>query len=83
VECAGLAGWLAGHPKRVHGEFVLVLHAAPQAPAADEGLRVLKLLLQDLPVKTAVRLAAEISGAGRNDLYQAALSLKSAAPSGP
>ena len=82
VDCAALAGWLAGNPKRLHGEFVLVLHAAPQAPAADEGLRVLKLLLQELPVKTAVKLAAEISGAGRNDLYQAALSLK-AAPEPP
>ncbi len=83
VDCAGLAGWLAGNPKRLHGEFVLVLHAAPQAPAADEGLRVLKLLLQQLPVKTAVKLAAGITGAARNDLYQAALSLKPGEESPP
>ena len=76
LSCAALAGWLASNPKRLHGEFVLVLHAAPQAPAADEGLRVLKLLLPAMPVKSAVKLAAEITGAPRNGLYQAALSLK-------
>jgi len=37
---------------------------------------VLKLLLAELPVKTAVRLAAEITGGSRNALYQAALQMK-------
>jgi 16S rRNA (cytidine1402-2'-O)-methyltransferase len=35
--------------------------------------RVLALLLSELPVKTAVKLAAEISGAPRNRLYELAL----------
>ena len=43
---------------------------------AAEPQRVLKLLLAELPVKTAVKLAAEITGAPRNDLYQAALEMK-------
>jgi 16S rRNA (cytidine1402-2'-O)-methyltransferase len=37
---------------------------------------VLKLLLAELPVKTAVTLAAEITRAPRNDLYRAALEMK-------
>lgn len=74
--CADLPAWFAAGSKRVHGEFVLVLHAMPQAPAADEGLRVLALLLPELPVKTAVKLAAEVTGGPRNELYQAALRLK-------
>ena len=78
LACDGLPTWLAANPKRLHGEYVLVLHAAPQAPAADEGLRVLQLLLQELPLKSAVKLAADISGAPRNELYQAALRLKAA-----
>jgi 16S rRNA (cytidine1402-2'-O)-methyltransferase len=37
---------------------------------------VLQLLLAELPLKTAVRLAADITGAARNDLYDTALKLK-------
>lgn len=68
--------WLAGSPQRTRGEFVLVLHPAPQAAPQDDGLRVLGLLLAQLPLKTAVKLAADITGAPRNDLYEAALKLK-------
>ena len=48
-------------------------------PTGDdaEAERVLRLLLAELPLKTAVRLAAEISGAPRNALYEQALALKS------
>jgi len=71
-----LPEWLAANPQRLRGEFALVLHPAPQAAAADDGRRVLKLLLAELPLKTAVKLAAEITGASRNELYDAALKLK-------
>ena len=71
-----LTSWLAANPQRLRGEFALVLHPAPQAAAADDGGRVLKLLLAELPLKTAVKLAAEITGASRNELYDAALKLK-------
>jgi 16S rRNA (cytidine1402-2'-O)-methyltransferase len=77
MACAGLAAWLAADAQRTRGEFALVLHAAPQAPQADDDLRVLALLLQELPLKTAVKIAAEITGGSRNALYQAALALKS------
>jgi 16S rRNA (cytidine1402-2'-O)-methyltransferase len=71
-----LPAWLAASPQRLRGEFALVLHPAPQAAAADDGGRVLKLLLAELPLKTAVKLAAEITGTSRNELYDAALKLK-------
>jgi 16S rRNA (cytidine1402-2'-O)-methyltransferase len=69
--------WLEADPNRVRGEFVvLVAGAAPEADArAREGERVLGRLLAALPVKTAVRLAAEITGASRNALYDKALTL--------
>ena len=76
VPCAGLVAWLQADPQHLRGEFALVLHAAPQATTADDSLRVLGLLLAELPLKTAVKLAAEITGGSRNDLYEAALRLK-------
>jgi 16S rRNA (cytidine1402-2'-O)-methyltransferase len=82
LACRELPGWLAADPQRTRGEFALVLHAAPQAPRLDEALRVLRLLLAELPVKGAVRVAADITGGSRNELYEAALKIKSAAGAG-
>ena len=73
-----LAAWLAAGPQRTRGEFVLVLHPAAQVLPQDDGRRVLQLLLAELPLKTAVKLAADITGAPRNDLYDMALKLKAA-----
>jgi len=78
LPAADLAGWLVASAQRLRGEFVLVLHPAPEAAAADDGARVLQLLLAELPLKTAVKLAAEITGGGRNELYETALKLKKA-----
>ena len=71
-----LSAWLAEKPERLRGEFVLVVHDAPVDATTGEGLRVLQLLLPELPLKTAVRLAAEISGESKNTLYEQALTLK-------
>jgi len=73
-----LPGWLAADDSRSRGEFVVVLHAA-DTPAADPGaidpqaLRTLELLLAELPLRQAVGLAAAITGAPRNGLYEEAL----------
>ncbi|KRH99377.1 16S rRNA (cytidine(1402)-2'-O)-methyltransferase [Curvibacter sp. PAE-UM] len=77
LPAAELSAWLAADEKRERGEFVLVLHPL-QAQGNEDGpdLRVLTLLLAELPLKTAVRLAAEITGTSRNTLYEAALQLK-------
>jgi 16S rRNA (cytidine1402-2'-O)-methyltransferase len=70
--------WLNSDPNNQRGEFVLLVSGAPQETGAidAETERILKLLLKDLPLKQAVQLAAQITGAGRNELYQHALSLK-------
>ena len=49
---------------------------APVDDTTGEGLRILHLLLPELPLKTAVKLAAEISGESKNTLYDLALALK-------
>ncbi|MBT2321557.1 16S rRNA (cytidine(1402)-2'-O)-methyltransferase [Variovorax paradoxus] len=78
LAAAALPAWFAASRDRTRGEFALVLH--PRAVAEDEGNaegeRVLRLLLAELPLKSAVRLAAEISGAPRNALYDSALRLR-------
>ncbi len=78
VAAQDLSAWLAASSQRTRGEFVLVLHPGQQAQAKDDGSRVLQLLLAELPLKTAVKVAAEITGAPRNELYEAALQLKKA-----
>lgn len=74
------AAWLQDDPNRQRGEFVLLVEGAPDAPQAEvseDARRVLQLLLAELPLKQAVKLAADITGAKKNALYQLALELKS------
>jgi 16S rRNA (cytidine1402-2'-O)-methyltransferase len=42
----------------------------------EESVRVLKLLLADLPLKQAVALATEITHEKKNALYELALKIK-------
>lgn len=71
------AAWLDADAYREKGEFVLMLAGAAQAATdAGEARRVLEVLLQELPVKQAAKLAAQISGEKKNLLYDMALELK-------
>lgn len=68
--------WLQGDPDRQRGEFVLIISGAEaqkRSELSDEAQHILKLLLSELPLKQAVKLAAEISGESKNRLYSAAL----------
>jgi len=82
MPAAALPAWLAADANRARGEFVVVVHALgatgseADRPAFDATLRT---LLGALPLKQAVALTAELSGAPRNAVYERALALKSAA----
>ena len=72
--------WLNADPNNQRGEFVLLISGAAEK---QEGLdaeaeRVLALLLQEMPLKRAVQLEVQITGAGKNELYQRALEIKDA-----
>lgn len=71
-----LTAWLDQDANRSRGEFALVVHPAEVVAQRGEGERVLKLLLPELALKTAVKIAAEISGESKNALYDLALTLK-------
>ena len=73
-----LVAWVAADPNQCKGEFVVMVHGAdaPETREIDaEAERVLKLLLEELPVKQAAALAAKITGAKKNVLYQFALGM--------
>jgi len=76
ISAADFPHWLKQDANRTRGEFVLVLHPVAALAGAAPEPRVLKLLLAELPLKTAVKLAAEITGESRNALYDLALSLR-------
>lgn len=70
--------WLNEDANRRKGEFVLIVQGAAAAAdeSAEQAERVLEILLRDLPLKQAVQLAAEITGAKKNAVYARALELK-------
>jgi 16S rRNA (cytidine1402-2'-O)-methyltransferase len=70
---------LESDPNMQKGEFVLVLEGAPEL-GRSEGLaaeeeRILRILLEDCSVKTAVSLTVKITGARREMVYRTALRL--------
>ena len=79
VAAQDLSSWISANSQRTRGEFALVIHAqtATHVAVADSD-RLLKILMQELPLKTAVKVAAELSGEPKNALYDRALALKQA-----
>lgn len=70
-------GWLLADSNRQRGEFVVLVSGAEQQEGLPaDAVATLSLLLDELPLKQAVQLAAKITGANRSDLYQLALEMK-------
>ena len=63
------------------GELVVIVagaaaeEAQSSAVAEREALRVLQVLLQEMPVSQAARVAAQLTGQGRKQLYEHALAI--------
>ena len=76
---AEASAWLQEDANRQRGEFVLLVESAPvksEQGLGEESQRILELLLAELPLKQAVKLATEITGEKKNALYQLALELQ-------
>lgn len=77
---AEIVPWVQGDSDQQRGEFVLLLDGAEkktdQTQLLIEADSVLTILLQELPVKQAAHLAAQITGQKKNALYERALLLK-------
>jgi len=61
------------------GEFVVLIDTAESAgrePVESDNSNLLRVLLDEVPVKQAVKIAARLGGGKKNDLYQLALRLR-------
>ncbi len=72
-----LAARAAGDADMERGEIVIVVQGAPGEVVAEDAdaERVLRVLLAELPVSQAAKLAAQITGRPRKELYERALRL--------
>ena len=76
---AELVEWMKQDKNQQRGEFVLIVAGFEKDEQMDDDTSVddmLKILLEELPLKQAADLAARISGRRKNDLYQRALKWK-------
>jgi 16S rRNA (cytidine1402-2'-O)-methyltransferase len=84
IVAASLAGchtWLEEHPEQRRGEFVVLVGGAEPAAAdaaTDRGGELLRALMEEMPVKQAVSVAARLTGGKRNALYREAIGLSEA-----
>lgn len=79
-ELVQLKEWISADPMHKKGEFVLMVegHAketdTEQLKGSTEDL--LKILVAELPVKQAAKIASQITGKKKNELYKQAMELK-------
>ena len=71
-----LPGWLKADENHQRGEFVLLFEGAgATASAPQEAERVVRVLLRELGASKAAKLAAELTGLPRKELYAIAVKL--------
>jgi len=76
---AQLAARAANDADMARGEIVIVVRGAEETASEDDAARaaqdLLCVLLEEMPVSQAAKLAARITGRGRSELYEYALTL--------
>ena len=80
---AGLCNWLQQDDNNRRGEFVVLVRGAArveQLGLSTDAERTLTILMRDLPLKQAAKLASEITGSKKNALYKRGLELAEDAP---
>lgn len=70
--------WLLAESARIKGEFVLIIPPRPELNLEQPDIALLSILLAELPVKQAVKIASKLSKSSKNELYELALELKNA-----
>jgi len=70
-----VTNWLLCDEAHCKGEFVLIIPPRAPEPTVSQGKQTLTILLNELPLKQAVKLAAQLTGEPKNELYKLALAL--------
>jgi len=74
---AEIREWVEQDQNQQRGEIVLLVAGAPVVEESNPDLgRILTLLMDELPLKQAAALTAQICDAKRNEVYQQALEIK-------
>ena len=68
--------WLSADSNRCKGEFVLIIPPLNAIKENNTDTKILQILLAELPVKQAVKIAAKMTDTNKNELYQLAIQLK-------
>jgi 16S rRNA (cytidine1402-2'-O)-methyltransferase len=76
---ANVVSWVEANPEQQKGESVLVVEGAVEQPSDRYEIdsdKLLLILLTYMSVKDAAHHAAQLTGQGKNELYQRALEIK-------
>jgi 16S rRNA (cytidine1402-2'-O)-methyltransferase len=78
MTCGEAYEYFQSHPQACRGEFVLlVTGAVAQNISGEDDLRnILTILLEEVPLKIAVKIAARLTHLPKNKIYEIALHLK-------
>lgn len=70
-----ISAWLTEDENRTRGEFVLVIQGAESQLGDVNAEQLLRILLAELPPSRAARVASEISGGSKKEIYALAVKL--------
>ena len=72
--------FIKNNPKKIRGEFTIVIDGSKQKQATIDRKKMDKILLEllpEMPIKKAVKICVMVSGLSRNETYKRAVILKS------
>jgi 16S rRNA (cytidine1402-2'-O)-methyltransferase len=79
MDIGELLSWVKSDANQQKGEFVILIEGSSEKEVFDispEAEKILQILLEELPVNQAAKLAAKITGIKKNTLYEAALGFR-------
>ena len=74
--CITVKDWLLADSHHIKGEFVLIIPPRPMEKETQAHEHLLTILLTELPLKQAVKIAGQLVDIPKNELYKIALTLQ-------